>query len=129
MQLFQISTGEELINKELPLKLLVVEEEQTRLVLSNRKVMADSKAQLEIGSVVTGTVLRLVKFGAFVDIGGVHGLLHISEISHDRILDIAGVLKPGDILKVIFNSLQLIGTLLIPNCTLNPFGIGHGIEH
>ncbi|KAA0034974.1 30S ribosomal protein S1 [Cucumis melo var. makuwa] len=99
-EILMISTGEELINKELPLKLLVVEEEQTRLVLSNRKVMADSKAQLEIGSVVTGTVLRLVKFGAFVDIGGVHGLLHISEISHDRILDIAGVLKPGDILKV-----------------------------
>ncbi|XP_038885297.1 30S ribosomal protein S1, chloroplastic-like [Benincasa hispida] len=99
-EILMISTAEELINKELPLKFLVVNEEETRIVLSNRKIMADSKAQLAIGTVVTGTVLRLVKFGAFVDIGGVHGLLHISEISHDRILDIAAVLKPGDILKV-----------------------------
>lgn len=118
MQLFQISTAEELINKELPLKFLVVNEEQTRVVLSNRKVMADSKAELAIGSVVTGTVLKLKEYGAFVDIGGIHGLLHISEISHDRIRDVAAVLKPGDVLKVVFDGLQVIGywalTLMIP---------------
>ncbi|CAK9313835.1 unnamed protein product [Citrullus colocynthis] len=99
-EILMISTAEELINKELPLKFLVVNEEQTRVVLSNRKVMADSKAELAIGSVVTGTVLKLKEYGAFVDIGGIHGLLHISEISHDRIRDVAAVLKPGDVLKV-----------------------------
>lgn len=84
----------------------MVSEEQTRIILSNRKAMAVRNAQLEIGSVVTGTVRSLVKFGAFVDIGGVHGLLHISETSHDRIPNIAAVLKPGDAVKVVFDGLM-----------------------
>lgn len=103
MQLFQKSTAEELLNKELRLKFLVVDEEQTRVVLSNRKAIADDKPQLQIGSVVTGTVRRLLQTGALVDIGGICGFLHISEISHDHIRDIAAVLKPGDTLKVVSN--------------------------
>jgi small subunit ribosomal protein S1 len=77
-----------------------VDEEQSRLVLSNRKAMADSQAQLGIGSVVTGTVQSLKPYGAFIDIGGINGLLHVSQISHDRVSDIATVLQPGDTLKV-----------------------------
>lgn len=103
----QISTksaAEELLNKELPLKFVEVDEEQSRLVLSNRKAMADSQAQLGIGSVVTGTVQSLKPYGAFIDIGGINGLLHVSQISHDRISDIATVLQPGDTLKVMILS-------------------------
>lgn len=77
-----------------------VDEEQSRLVLSNRKAMADSQAQLGIGSVVLGTVQSLKPYGAFIDIGGINGLLHVSQISHDRVSDIATVLQPGDVLKV-----------------------------
>ena len=77
-----------------------VDEEQSRLVLSNRKAMADSQAQLGIGSVVVGTVQSLKPYGAFIDIGGMNGLLHVSQISHDRVADIATVLQPGDTLKV-----------------------------
>ncbi|KAL0548470.1 hypothetical protein IC582_012922 [Cucumis melo] len=98
------STAEELLNKELPLKFVEVDEEQSRLVLSNRKAMADSQAQLGIGSVVTGTVQSLKPYGAFIDIGGINGLLHVSQISHDRISDIATVLQPGDTLKVMILS-------------------------
>lgn len=97
---FQKSTGEELLDKELPLKFVEVDEEQSRLVLSNRKAMADSQAQLGIGSVVTGTVESLKPYGAFIDIGGINGLLHVSQISHDRVTDISTVLQPGDTLKV-----------------------------
>jgi small subunit ribosomal protein S1 len=79
-----------------------VDEEQGRLVLSNRKAMADSQAQLGIGSVVLGTVESLKPYGAFIDIGGINGLLHVSQISHDRVADISTVLQPGDTLKVFF---------------------------
>ncbi|KAL1545351.1 ribosomal 40S subunit protein S1B [Salvia divinorum] len=103
----QISTksvAEDLLEKELPLKFVEVDEEQSRLVLSNRKAMADSQAQLGIGSVVVGTVQSLKPYGAFIDIGGINGLLHVSQISHDRVSDIATVLQPGDSLKVMILS-------------------------
>ncbi|KAK9287877.1 hypothetical protein L1049_016319 [Liquidambar formosana] len=98
------TTAEELLDQELPLKFVEVDEEQSRLVLSNRKAMADSQAQLGIGSVVTGTVQSLKPYGAFIDIGGINGLLHVSQISHDRVSDIATVLQPGDTLKVMILS-------------------------
>ncbi|KAH6808573.1 ribosomal protein S1 [Perilla frutescens var. frutescens] len=98
------STAEELLDKELPLKFVEVDEEQSRLVLSNRKAMADSQAQLGIGSVVVGTVQSLKPYGAFIDIGGINGLLHVSQISHDRVSDLATVLQPGDTLKVMILS-------------------------
>ncbi|KAK9288120.1 hypothetical protein L1049_016568 [Liquidambar formosana] len=101
------ATAEELLGKELPLKILEVDKEQSKLVLSNRKAMADSQVQLGIGSVVTGTVQSLKPYGAFVDIGGINGLLHVSQISHDRISDIATVLQPGDTLKVMILSHNL----------------------
>lgn len=86
---------------ELPLKIVEVDQEQTRLVLSQRKAMADSQAQLGIGSVVLGTVESIKPYGAFIDIGGINGLLHVSQISHDRVTDVATVLQPGDSLKVL----------------------------
>lgn len=98
------STAEELLDKEVPLKFVEVNEENSRLVLSNRKAMADSQAQLGIGSVVTGTVQSLKPYGAFIDIGGINGLLHVSQISHDRVSDIGTVLQPGDTLKVMILS-------------------------
>lgn len=98
--LHQKSVAEDLLEKELPLKFVEVDEEQSRLVLSNRKAMADSQAQLGIGSVVVGTVQSLKPYGAFIDIGGINGLLHVSQISHDRVSEIETVLQPGDSLKV-----------------------------
>ncbi|WOL00273.1 30S ribosomal protein S1, chloroplastic-like [Canna indica] len=98
------ATAEELIDKELLLKFVEVDKEQSKLILSNRKVIADSQAQLGIGSVVVGIVQSLKPYGAFIDIGGVDGLLHVSQISHDRISDISTVLQPGDTLKVMILS-------------------------
>ncbi|XP_021290314.1 30S ribosomal protein S1, chloroplastic [Herrania umbratica] len=103
-QISSKTTAEELLDKEIPLKFVEVDEEQSRLVLSNRKAMADSQAQLGIGSVVLGTVQSLKPYGAFIDIGGINGLLHVSQISHDRVSDIATVLQPGDTLKVMILS-------------------------
>lgn len=93
-------TPEELLDKVIPLKFMEVDEEQTRLVLSNRKALVENQTSLSIGSVVEGVVQSVKPYGAFIDIGGVSGLLHISQISHDRITDVGNVLQPGDKLKV-----------------------------
>ncbi|KAH0870081.1 hypothetical protein HID58_077103 [Brassica napus] len=103
-QISSKAAAEELLDKEILLKFVEVDEEQTKLVLSNRKAVADSQAQLGIGSVVLGVVQSLKPYGAFIDIGGINGLLHVSQISHDRVSDIATVLQPGDTLKVMILS-------------------------
>lgn len=82
------------------MKFLEVDEEKTRLVLSNRKAIAENQAAFGIGSVVIGTVQTVKPYGAFIDIGGISGLLHISQISHDRLTTVETVLTPGDKLKV-----------------------------
>lgn len=113
--MYQKSSAEDLLDKEIPLKFVEVDEEQSRLVLSNRKAMADSQAQLGIGSVVTGTVQSLKPYGAFIDIGGINGLLHVSQISHDRVSDIATVLQPGDTLKVCRCIVSVFGSSCSPS--------------
>ena len=55
---------------------------------------------LQVGDVVVGTVQAVKPYGAFVDVGGLNGLLHISQISHDRIVNVENVLSEGDKLKV-----------------------------
>lgn len=96
----QKSVGKELIDKEILLKFVEVDEEQSKLVLSNSKALVDSQSHLEIGSVVTGSVQSLKPYGAFIDIGGISGLLHVSQISQDLVSDLATVFQPGDVLKV-----------------------------
>jgi len=87
---------EDLVGMELPLKLIQVDPAEKKLVVSHRLAAAASRmTTLETGSVVTGTVRSVKPYGAFVDIGGVSGLLHISQISHDHVKDIEAVLTPG----------------------------------
>lgn len=77
---------EDLTGEELPLKFLEVNEDRNRLVLSHRRALVEKKMnRLEVGEVVIGSVRGIKPYGAFIDIGGVSGLLHISEISHDHI--------------------------------------------
>ncbi len=54
----------------------------------------------QVGDVVVGTVQSVKPYGAFVDIGGVNGLLHISQISEERVSNVEAVLSEGDKLKV-----------------------------
>ena len=73
-----------------------------RLILSRKEIIANEKAAkrasaLEAvyeGAIVTGKVARLTNFGAFIDLGGIDGLVHVSEISHEH------VSKPSDFLAV-----------------------------
>lgn len=83
-----------------------------RLVLSRRKLLEQAREEkqaalfetLEDGQILHGTVKRLVDYGAFIDIGGVDGLCHISDISWDRVKHPSDVLKVGQELDVYVKS-------------------------
>ena len=78
------------------------------VVLSRRVLLEEEKRQraeetrskLEVGAVVTGEVSSIAAFGAFVDLGGLEGLLHVSEMSHSRISDPGELLAVGQRLEV-----------------------------
>ncbi|MBD2458404.1 30S ribosomal protein S1 [Nostoc sp. FACHB-87] len=98
---------EELVGEELPLKFLDVDEERNRLVLSHRRALVERNMnRLEIGEVVIGTVRGIKPYGAFIDIGGVSGLLHISEISHEHIDTPHSVFNVNDEVKVMIIELD-----------------------
>jgi small subunit ribosomal protein S1 len=100
-------TKEDLVGEDLPLKFLEVDEERNRLVLSHRRALVERKMNgLEVGQVVIGSVRGIKPYGAFIDIGGVSGLLHISEISHDHIDTPHSVFNVNDELKVMIIDLD-----------------------
>lgn len=80
-----------------------------RLVLSRRKLLEEERekkqealfATLEDGMILKGTVKRIVDYGAFIDIGGVDGLAHISDLSWERVKHPSDVLKVGQELDVL----------------------------
>ncbi|WP_077616457.1 30S ribosomal protein S1 [Caenibacillus caldisaponilyticus] len=90
--------------KELDVKIIELDRENRKVILSHRAVLdeqAEAKKQetlrsLNPGDVVEGTVQRLTDFGAFVDIGGVDGLVHISQLAHYRVETPSDVVKEGD---------------------------------
>lgn len=98
---------EDLVGQDLPLKFLEVDEDRNRLVLSHRRALVERKMNgLQVGEVVIGSVRGIKPYGAFIDIGGVSGLLHISEISHDHIDTPHSVFNVNDELKVMIIDLD-----------------------
>merc|ERR1719487_700378 len=89
-----------MIGQKLQVKFLDVDKETTRLVVSHRKAVVDSQIQdLSVGSVLKGVVTAVKPYGAFIDIGGMSGLLHISQISCDHISNVESVLPVGSAIK------------------------------
>ena len=92
----------------LAFKIVEIEPSENRLILSHKAVVEAEKAgkkqellaSIKEGDVVEGTVARLTNFGAFVDLGGIDGLVHVSEISHSHIAKPSDALKVGDKVKV-----------------------------
>uniref|UniRef100_A0A7S2YAR6 S1 motif domain-containing protein n=1 Tax=Entomoneis paludosa TaxID=265537 RepID=A0A7S2YAR6_9STRA len=111
---------ENLIGQTLPLKFLEVTQENNKLVVSNRKAVVEQQmADLSRGDVVQGLVKALKPYGAFVEVGGMSGLLHISQISHDRIEDLEAVLQPGMQIKcMIIDHDKLNGRIALATKTL-----------
>ncbi len=99
---------QQIVGQDLPVKVIEVERQRRRLVLSyrlaEREYRAGRKAQLfdelTVGAVVDGEVRSLRPFGAFVDIGGADGLLHVSEIGWTPVSHPRDVLKVGEQIQV-----------------------------
>ena len=111
---------ENVIGQTLPLKFLEVKQENNKLVVSNRKAVVEQQmSDLSRGDVVNGLVKALKPYGAFVEVGGMSGLLHISQISHDRIEDLEAVLQPGMQIKcMIIDHDKLNGRIALATKTL-----------
>ncbi|MDX5322954.1 MAG: 30S ribosomal protein S1 [Exiguobacterium sp.] len=96
------------LHKPITVKVVEIDREKNRVILSHKAVaeaeMSAKKAEtlesLEVGQIIEGTVQRLTDFGAFVDIGGVDGLVHISEMAHSRVEKPSDVVTEGDKVKV-----------------------------
>ena len=107
----QLRTGtpfEGLVDTKIEVKVLEADPKKNKLILSQRQAVAEQRDQvvdnvlssLEEDQVVSGNVVRITDFGAFVDINGIDGLLPISEISWQRIKHPSDVLTLGDTIEV-----------------------------
>merc|ERR1719487_2231285 len=91
---------DDFIGQKLELKFLDVDKDTSRLVVSHRKAVVDKQIHnLSVGSVLKGMVTAVKPYGAFVDVGGMSGLLHISQISCDHISNVESVLPVGTAIK------------------------------
>ena len=108
MDLRRIEDPEPFVNTTQRFKILEISPDGRNIVLSRRAVLegareesaASTREALEHGAVFEGRVTRLMPYGAFVDIGGIEGLVHISQISHQRISDPSEVLQEGQDVRV-----------------------------
>mmetsp|Transcript_13662 Transcript_13662/g.24490 ORF Transcript_13662/g.24490 Transcript_13662/m.24490 type:complete len:388 (-) Transcript_13662:649-1812(-) len=112
----------ELVGTEVPAKFIEVDSEKGRVVLSNRRAAVQTQiSDLESGSVVEGVVRSVKPYGVFVDVGGLTGLLHISQISHDRVEDPGKVLEFGSKIKcMVINADKERGRVSLSTKTLEP---------
>ena len=103
-----VENAEEFIGQELAVRVTRVDQKRGRAVFSHKVILAEEKQQkieevwnsLHVDDIVEGKVMRFTDYGAFVDLGGIDGLLHISEISWGKLKHPQEVLKIGDIVKV-----------------------------
>ena len=108
IDLYRVEKPEDYVNQRLLCVITEVKPDERNLVVSRRDYLEKQRAeqreklweQLAEGQIYTGTVRSVRDFGAFVDIGGVDGLLHVSEISWTRVQDASQVLQPGQSVKV-----------------------------
>ncbi|SDZ10321.1 30S ribosomal protein S1 [Thermoactinomyces sp. DSM 45892] len=96
------------VGEKVTLKVIELDREKNKCILSRKAVLAEelektkksALEKIEAGDVLEGTVQRLTDFGAFVDLGGVDGLVHVSEIAWYRVEHPADALTEGDQVKV-----------------------------
>ena len=97
-----------MVGRKLQLKIIEINRNRNRLILSERLAVQEWRArrreellnELEVGEVRTGTVSNLANFGAFVDLGGADGLVHISQLAWSRVNHPSEVLKVGQKVEV-----------------------------
>ncbi len=96
------------------LKIIEIDKSKKRIVASRKAVLQEEEAErkknlwstFEVGSVVKGVVRRLADFGAFVDIGGIDGLVHVTDLSWGRVKHPSDVVAPGQVIDVTIKNID-----------------------
>lgn len=104
-----VKSLDNLVGQTFQVKVIDIDEHKNRLVLSRKAVLeaereqkrAEALQNIEEGAVLEGTVVKIMPYGAFIDLGGVEGLLHISDISWKRVSSVDAVLQVGEKLNVL----------------------------
>jgi small subunit ribosomal protein S1 len=97
-----------LMNLPQPFQVLKMDRKRGNIVVSRRSILEESRAEartglissLAEGQIVDGTVKNITDYGAFVDLGGIDGLLHVTDMSYKRVNHPSEVLNIGDVLRV-----------------------------
>lgn len=103
-----VESAEEFVGKVLPVRVTRVDQKRNKAVFSHKAFLSEERNKkvqelwsgLNLGDIVEGTVMRFTDYGAFVDIGGLDGLLHISEISWGKLKHPQEILKIGQKVEV-----------------------------
>ncbi len=124
------------IGKSFDVNIIEFDRDKNKVVLSRKQILKDELERakkgafesLKQGMTISGEVKRLAKFGAFVDIGGVDGLVHISEMSWRRVKDPSEILKVGDKVEVEITKIDKQNekiSLRLTNIEQNPWDTIH----
>ena len=108
ISVYRVENPSDLIGQKIRCQVTEVNKREKRVIVSGRAVMereAEEKreklmAELKEGDIRTGIVRQIMPYGAFVDIGGVDGMVHVSQMSHARIKDPSEIVKPGQKVEV-----------------------------
>jgi len=112
-----IDNPQDYVGRKLSFRVSSADEKGRNVILSRRALLEEEakekadvlRQELSIGKDLTGTVARIRPFGAFVDLGGVDGMVHVSEISHTRVNNPADVLKVGQEVRVRVVKIENLG--------------------
>ncbi|GAB4527175.1 MAG: S1 RNA-binding domain-containing protein [Anaerolineae bacterium] len=100
-----------MIGRTLSLKFIEIDRKRNRLILSERaarqELQQNRLSEIQVGDKVKGRVVSIVDFGAFVDIGGVDGLIHISKLTHNHVNHPGEVLAVGDEVEVLIDNVDV----------------------
>lgn len=108
-KIFQSMPGQEIefvISEFNPKKRRIIGDRKQLLVAEKKKLQEELFARIHVGDVVEGTVKNLTDFGAFIDLCGADGLLHISEMSWGRVENPRKVFNVGDKTKVLIKDIK-----------------------
>ena len=99
---------DQLIGQDVPVKIIKLNRRRGNVVVSRRSAVEQDVTErrivtmehLQEGAVVTGTVKNLTEYGAFINLGGIDGLLHVTDMSHGRVGHPSEIMQPGDEITV-----------------------------
>ena len=108
MELFYVENFDEYVGKEFDFSVIEFDKEKNKVVLSRKDILAKAKEiekaelldSIKSGNIYLGRVTKLTNYGAFVDIGGVDGLVHVSEMSWRRVKHPSEILSENDEVEV-----------------------------